>query len=73
MIYRKIMSNLIEDHLFEPWDKITRKTIEKRFREKCPGPYKLRWHRKLDENFMPTYSLIFNSTEESTIWFLKWS
>jgi len=73
MTYRKIMEDLLAQYLFDPWDKITQKALEKEFRKACPGQYLLVWHLELDDNHMPKFNLIFANPREATAWYLRWS
>lgn len=67
-----VMQHIIGQYMFEPWDHITRKSIEEHFRLKCPGPYKLVWQSDLNEDCMPMVSLEFDNNADVTVWILKW-
>ena len=71
--YMEMVTEVIEQYLFEPWDDITRKQIEEHFRLKCPGPYQFVWEEGLDHTLMPRFRFEFDATPESTAWMLKWS
>ena len=71
--YMKIITEVIEHYLFDPWDNITRNQIEEEFRLVCPGPYRFVWDEGLDQAFMPRFRLEFDDTPESTAWILRWS
>jgi hypothetical protein len=71
--YIEMISEVIEQFLFEPWDDITRERIEEQFRSICPGPYQFVWEEGLDHEYMPRFYLAFDDTPESTAWILRWS
>lgn len=73
MSYRTLLNELIAHYIFEPWDDITRDAIEANFRAQIPGPYKVVWHKELDENHMPQFELEFEDDKEATAWYLRWS
>lgn len=73
MSYRTLLAGIIEHYIFEPWDDITRDAIESNFRVQCPGPYKIKWLKELDENHMPQFELVFEDTAEATAWYLRWA
>jgi hypothetical protein len=73
MTYHKIMSDLFNRYLFEPWDKATQQAMERDFRAACPGPYFLAWRSELDDDHMPRYNLIFADPRDATAWYLRWT
>ena len=73
MNYHKIMSDLFNRYLFEPWVISTQQAMERDFRAACPGPYFLAWRSELDDDHMPRYTLIFADPKDATAWYLKWS
>ena len=73
MNYREAFERILEPYLFDPWDDITRNNIESTFRGVCPGPYKIKWNKDLDKNYMPQFELVFEDSKEATAWYLRWA
>lgn len=61
------LNAVVKHHMFEPRDAETLAAIESMFRIMYPGPYILRWSEKDDT----IVDIVFEESEETTIWLLK--